>query len=86
MYELMGINIYGIMLYIFFDNLYIWLFCIYSCWKKNLKKNLVDWKINIVYVLEMIYVLFFLLIMIIDLRCLMWNIGWYFKKFIKILI
>lgn len=65
---------------------------IYDCFvyivveKKNLKKNLVDWKINIVYVLEMIYVLFFLLIMIIDLRCLMWNIGWYFKKFIKILI
>lgn len=59
---------------------------IYLLKKKFEKKNLVDWKINIVYVLEMIYVLFLLLIMIIDLRCLMWNIGWYFKKFIKILI
>lgn len=54
--------------------------------KKSEQKISVDWKINIVYVLEMIYVLFSLLIMIIDSRCLMRNTGRYLKKLNKILI
>lgn len=86
MHESKGINTEGIMMHIFPDNPYTRLLCTHSRWKKNLKKKSVDWKINIAYVLEMIYVLFSLLIMIIDSRCLMRNTGRYLKKLIKILI